>query len=148
MNSNRTFWRRGFSLTLVIAFNLMSLYALACPILCAPRDCAHAMEASAMAGMPSCRKKCCPAHHSHSNENQGVRCGTPANSCISHIQQPTFLIPAGPAAVQYQPVLVITPGLHILSLAQAISFFVPQSPYPPGFLTGREICQSQSLLRI
>lgn len=148
MNNKWTFWRRGLSLALVIPFNLLSVYALACPIVCSPRNCSDAAKASAIAGMGGCHKKCCPAHHPRSHEKQSVPCGTPAKGCISHTQQPAFLILGAPVAVQRQSVLTITPGLRIFSPASAISFFIHISLPPPGSLSGRAICQKESFLRI
>ena len=147
MRSSKTFWWRCLSLALVLTFNLGSLYAVACPILCSPQHCMQQSGGSTMPGMPDmpASQPCCPAHSRQKNDTP---CGAPAHGCITHAQQAAFLSPVGIAAPPFHSLSIITPPQWVPFVNSVVSIVTYSALPPPGFSSGRAICQKESFLRI
>ncbi len=146
MTTKRTFGRCGLSVVLVITFSLASVYTLACPILCSRRHCMGQSDASSALRMPPSHE-CCPAH---SNRKNDTPCGAPAKGCIVHAQGAAFLIPAGALIPQFHSTSFLVPGVPASLLAFSVRLLRNSSlsPSPPGFPSGRSICQNECFLRI
>lgn len=145
MREKRALWRRAFVPGLVMALSLGSAYALACPMLCsAAHCCAGRADGSTMPGMPGSHP-CCPAH---SDGRNGAPCKAPARQCLAHAPSAAYLMPAGPVLPQCHATVIFIVGtpasLSIPTLPVATSGFLS----PPGYSSGRTICQKESFLRI
>ena len=130
-------------LALVITFGLGSLNAAACPILCSAEHCTEHTGASTLPVMPAGSHPCCP---SHSGGGNGANCGATANGC-AYAQYTAFPNSAGMGAPRLHSFSVLT--LNWVPLESPTSSMVTaSSPSPPGFSTGKAVCQKQSLFRI
>ncbi len=128
---------------LVITFGLGSLNAAACPILCSAEHCMEHTGTSTLPVMPAGSHACCPGH---SGGGSGAHCGAAASGC-PHAQYTAFSNSAAIGAPQVSSLSILT--LHwVPRLNPAFSTATYSSPSPPGFLTGKAICQKESLFRI
>lgn len=133
------------ALAVVITFNVMNVYSLACPVVCTARRCNANAEAPMMPGMAHC-KQCCP--HSHSGDAPPIAPCTPASHCVSHLQQSLGVACPAPAVSTLHGhfMLALAPRASMLNLAPTP--LVRGSHSPPGLQTGREVCRRESRLRV
>ena len=129
-------------LALVITFGLGSFHAVACPILCATQHCTEHSEKSTIPRMPSSHA-CCPGH---SNGTKGTLCDSPAIGCLTHAQSTALLNSAGIGTRQVRSLSILAPSW--VPLVSSLSVVTHASLSPPGFSSGKAICQKESLFRI
>ena len=133
--------RRGFNLVLILGLNAAWLYAVACTSLCAagvsPNEKTQAMSGRCHHQQTTAPNPQCPNHE---------------QNCLFHGHPPgAFLVTAGGQPAPELPSLAGLVVPFVFSIQAAIptlSHLDTSSHSPPGFSTGRIICQKQSLLRI
>jgi len=133
--------RRRISLALILGLNAAWLYAVACASLCAAGVCPNETT-PAMSEHCHQEQSPGPNHQGPGHEQNCLLHGHPTNS---------FLVPAGNQTPPDLQALAcrIFPSVPITLFADGpIASLDTSSHSPPGFSTGRTICQKQSLLRI
>lgn len=139
-------WRYLFPAMLLVALNAMSVYAVACPILCAAEQQPGRTDISQVREMSCFQEDCCK-ETSGPRGASGTPCSDSGHACVQYHGAFSFVIPAAAAVhCQAQPAF--------LSVARSVpaNRLTPQtviaSASPPEFSAGRDVGQSNFLLRI
>ncbi|MDE3110968.1 MAG: hypothetical protein KGL02_13650 [Acidobacteriota bacterium] len=138
-----------FPAILLIALNAMSVYAVACPILCAADDGAEASTHSAALGITSNHQKGCQGVSAQNGSSDDPCGGSGHDPCVQYHGAFNSVVRATGVQCSAALAFVWSLGTHGLSVHGSSPQTVPPAyTSPPRSLADRDIGQLTSLLRI
>lgn len=118
--------KRWLALSVVIAFNVMTAYALARPAVCSSRRCGRTSQTAEMPGMPLCSH--CHPHRDHMPARRQHSPCSPISRCVSHAQQPFATAQAASAPQRGHIAFAAMPATQLFPVSRTSSLIRFQPP--------------------